>query len=392
MSLFETFQQGIEEIIPESAIEKIKSADKPLRIKFGADPSAPDLHVGHVVVLNKLRLLQEMGHHVVFIIGDFTAMIGDPTGKSKTRPPLTRDQVKLNAQSYQDQVFKVLIKEQTTVVFNSQWLDRLSAADMISLAARYNVARMLERDDFNKRYKQNQSISIHEFLYPLLQGYDSVELENDIEMGGTDQKFNLLVGRHLQKEFGKKEQSIITVPILEGLDGVQKMSKSLNNHIGIMDAPKDIYGKAMSIPDDLIIRYFKLATRCSSSEINQYEQALLSGENPRNIKDILAQRLVEMFYSKSEAQAESEAFKNVFSKGENPEDMPELPYSSGDLLADLILKAKALPSKKECRRMMQQGAVSIDGEKIEDPFFVLDKNTGEVLKIGKRKFFRLSCL
>jgi tyrosyl-tRNA synthetase len=390
MNLFDTFKQGIEEIIPESAVDLIKSAKKPLSIKFGADPSAPDLHVGHVVVLNKLRLLQEMGHQVIFIIGDFTAMIGDPTGKSKTRPALTKEQVAENAKSYQDQVFKVLDPKKTKVVFNSEWLDKLSAADMIGLAAKYNVARMLERDDFNKRYKGNQSISIHEFLYPLLQGYDSVVLENDIEIGGTDQKFNLLVGRHLQKEFGKKEQGIITVPILEGLDGVQKMSKSLNNHIGINDSPKDIYGKSMSIPDELIIRYFKLATRLDAATISNFEKALKEGENPRNIKDTLAQTLVEMFYNKEASIAESEAFKNVFSKGEDPEDMPEINAAPDSLLVDAVLSVGGAPSKKEFRRLVEQGAVSLDGEKIADPFFKIPPPNNQVLKIGKRKFYKLT--
>ncbi|RAP37185.1 tyrosine--tRNA ligase [Candidatus Marinamargulisbacteria bacterium SCGC AAA071-K20] len=389
MSLYEIFQQGIEEIIPESAVELIKNAKKHLTIKFGADPSAPDLHVGHVVVLNKLRLLQDMGHSVIFIIGDFTAMIGDPTGKSKTRPSLTKEQVAENAQSYQEQVFKVLDRKKTKVVFNSEWLDKLSAADMIGLAAKYNVARMLERDDFNKRYKSNQSISIHEFLYPLLQGYDSVVLENDIEIGGTDQKFNLLVGRHLQKEFGKKEQAIITVPILEGLDGVQKMSKSLNNHIGINDSPKEIYGKAMSIPDALIIRYFKLATRLGSHIISGFETQLKDGENPRNIKDTLARTLVEMFYTKEDAVAQSDAFENVFSKGENPKDMPDLKVEAGCLLGDAVIAAGALPSKKEFRRLVDQGAVTLDGEKISDPYFKAPAPSNQVLKIGKRKFFKL---
>jgi tyrosyl-tRNA synthetase len=386
---WETVKFRVEEIIPESAIALIQSAKKPLKIKFGADPSASDLHLGHAVVLNTLRLFQEMGHEVIFVIGDFTAMIGDPTGKSKTRQPLTKAQVATHAASYQDQVFKILNPDQTTVVFNSSWLESLSAQSMIELSAHYTVARMLERDDFHQRYTSNQSIGIHEFLYPLLQGYDSVHLENDIEIGGTDQKFNLLVGRHLQREYGKKEQSIITVPILEGLDGVQKMSKSLNNHIGIMDAPQDMFGKIMSIPDDLIVRYFTLATRCSSKEIETIDARIQSGENPRDLKALLGETIVTQFYSIEAANKAKESFKQVFAQKEVPDEMPEIQVTELQLLSDAIVSAGGVSSKKEFRRMIDQGAVSIDGIRVTDPFEKVTIEMGSVVKIGKRRFFRL---
>lgn len=386
---WETFKLGVEEIIPDTEVSLLESTKTPLKIKFGADPSASDLHLGHVVILNKLRLLQDRGHEVIFVIGDFTAMIGDPTGKSKTRLPLTHEQVAKNAQTYQDQVFKILDTNKTTVVFNSEWLDPLSAKSMIELAAKYNVARMLERDDFQKRYASNQSISIHEFLYPLLQGYDSVHLENDIEVGGTDQKFNLLVGRHLQREYGKKEQAIITFPILEGLDGVQKMSKSLNNHIGIMDSPSEMFGKIMSIPDTLIIRYFKLVTQWNIQKITDIESRLQSGENPRMIKDILGKAIVTQFYTAEEADKASEGFKNVFAQKKVPDEMPEIQVTKEQLLGDVIVAAGGVSSKKEFRRMIEQGAVSIDGKRISDPFETVPLQTKSVVKIGKRRFFRL---
>ena len=386
---WETVKFRVEEIIPDSVIALIQSAKKPLKIKFGADPSASDLHLGHAVVLNTLRLFQEMGHEVIFVIGDFTAMIGDPTGKSKTRQPLTKAQVATHAATYQDQVFKILNPDQTTVVFNSSWLESLSAQSMIELSAHYTVARMLERDDFHQRYTSNQSIGIHEFLYPLLQGYDSVHLENDIEIGGTDQKFNLLVGRHLQREYGKKEQAIITVPILEGLDGIQKMSKSLNNHIGIMDAPQDMFGKIMSIPDDLIVRYFTLATQCSSKEIENINARIQSGENPRDLKALLGETIVTQFYSIEAANKARDSFKQVFAQKEVPDEMPEIQVTESQLLSDIIVSAGGVSSKKEFRRMIDQGAVSIDGIRVTDPFEKVTIEMGSVVKIGKRRFFRL---
>ncbi len=389
MASLETIKYKLIECIPESDITRLTSSSKPLKIKFGADPSAADLHLGHTVILNQLKQLQELGHEIIFLIGDFTAMIGDPTGKSKTRPPLTQEQVLKNASTYQDQVFKILDKAKTTVVFNSKWLAPLSAQDIIKLAAKYNVARMLERDDFNKRYTTNQSISIHEFLYPLLQGYDSVHLENDIEVGGTDQKFNLLVGRHLQREYGKKEQTILTFPLLEGLDGTQKMSKSLNNHISLTDTPQDMFGKIMSIPDELIIRYFSLTTHYEPQKIQALADQLKAGENPRDLKDLLGQTLVEQYYSKTDAENASASFKQVFTQKELPNDIAEIQIKQEELLGDVIIKAGGVPSKKEFRRMIDQGAVSIDGTRISDPFHKVQLKMNVVVKIGKRRFFKL---
>ncbi len=389
MFSLETIKHTVSECIPTDSIAQLYTGSKPLTIKFGADPSAADLHLGHAVILNQLRRLQELGHNVVFLIGDFTAMIGDPTGKSKTRPPLTQEQVLKNASTYQDQVFKILDKTKTNVVFNSKWLDPLSAQDIIKLTAKYNVARMLERDDFNKRYKENQSISIHEFLYPLLQGYDSVHLENDIEVGGTDQKFNLLVGRHLQREYGKKEQAILTFPLLEGLDGTQKMSKSLNNHISLTDTPQDMFGKIMSIPDQLIIRYFTLTTHYDSQQIKALEEQLKAGKNPRDLKDLLGQTIVEQYYSEKDAKSASLSFKQVFTQKEVPNNIAEIKIIQEALLGDVIIKAGGVGSKKEFRRMIDQGAVSIDGRRITDPFYKVQLQMNAVVKVGKRRFFKL---
>ncbi len=389
MFSLETIKHTVSECIPTDSIAQLYTGSKPLTIKFGADPSAADLHLGHAVILNQLRRLQELGHNVVFLIGDFTAMIGDPTGKSKTRPPLTQEQVLKNASTYQDQVFKILDKTKTNVVFNSKWLDPLSAQDIIKLTAKYNVARMLERDDFNKRYKENQSISIHEFLYPLLQGYDSVHLENDIEVGGTDQKFNLLVGRHLQREYGKKEQAILTFPLLEGLDGTQKMSKSLNNHISLTDTPQDMFGKIMSIPDQLIIRYFTLTTHYDSQQIKALEEQLKAGKNPRDLKDLLGQTIVEQYYSEKDAKSASLSFKQVFTQKAVPNNIAEIKIIQEALLGDVIIKAGGVGSKKEFRRMIDQGAVSIDGRRITDPFYKVQLQMNAVVKVGKRRFFKL---
>lgn len=377
------------EIIPKDYLDRLKSSKKQI-IKFGADPSAPDLHLGHCVVLFQLRQCQELGHHVQFLIGDFTAKIGDPTGKSETRKPLTDAVIQQNSQTYQDQVFKILDRNKTTVYYNSEWLSKLSSTDMINLAARFNVARMLERDDFEKRYKSGQSISIHEFLYPLLQGYDSVILKNDLEIGGTDQKFNLLVGRHLQRDYEiGKEQAIMTMPIIEGTDGVKKMSKSLNNHIGILDSPSDMFGKIMSIPDSLLIRYLTLLTNKSSAELISIEKAMASNElNPRDVKVELGQYLVAFFHDKQASLSAYEHFKTVFSKKETPEDIPEKIVKSQTKLVDWIVAEKILSSKKEAIRLINQGGLSIDGEKLQDPHYIFTKNT-LLVKIGKRKFFNV---
>lgn len=360
-------------------------------IKWGADPSAPDLHLGHYVILNQLARFQEMGHEIIFLIGDFTARIGDPTGKSATRKPLTESDVKENAETYLSQVFKILDEKKTTVVYNSEWLNKLSPTEMVSLCAKYTVARMLERDDFSKRFKGNVPISIHEFLYPLLQGYDSVHLKNDIEIGGTDQKFNLLVGRHLQKESGLPPQSILTLPILEGLDGTQKMSKSLNNHIAILDTPNDMFGKCMSIPDELIIRYLTLVTNTTKNDIVDIEQRIENGENPRNIKLELATTIVEKFHSPEEAQKAKENFINVFSKKAIPNDIPEIEITNQTPLnlINFICDQQLAPSKKEARRLLEQGAISINEERISNPNHEFRPENNTIIKVGKRKFLKI---
>lgn len=386
-----TFLNSIQEIIPESGLETLQNTTKPLKIKFGADPSAPDLHLGHTVILTKLRLLQEMGHTIQFLIGDFTARIGDPTGKSETRKPLSAETIAQNAKSYQSQVFKILDKSKTTVVYNSEWLDKLTAQDLIGLAAKYTVARMLERDDFHKRFKSEQAISVHEFLYPLLQGYDSVVLESDVEIGGTDQKFNLLMGRHLQREFGKKPQLIITVPLLEGTDGIQKMSKSLNNHIGIMESPKEMFGKIMSIPDTLLIKYHQLLTDTSPSELHAMADAMQSNTiNPRDIKVNLALHLVEKYHSRAAANEAQAEFELIFKQKETPETMPELLIPNAPIRLDTLLSMASLtPSKKEAARLIKQGAVDINETTVTDPFQLYQPKTGDIIKVGKRRFVRI---
>ncbi|MFT5170403.1 MAG: tyrosyl-tRNA synthetase [Candidatus Marinamargulisbacteria bacterium] len=417
-TLIDRFLNGVDEVIPEVEFQTLKPG---LKIKFGADPSAPDLHLGHMVVLNKLRQLQEMGHRVQFVIGDFTAMIGDPTGRSETRKPLTKEDVAKNAETYQAQVFKILDKEKTEVFFNSHWLDKLTPSEIIGLTARHTVARMLERDDFKKRYKAEQPIGIHEFLYPLLQGYDSVFLESDIEIGGTDQKFNFLVGRQLQKDYGKKQQSIITVPILEGISGVQKMSKSLNNHIGIMDSPKDIYGKTMSIPDNLIVSYFKLLTDKSVDELVVMENEISGGSiNPKGFKEHLAVTLVTRLHSAEDAEKAKAEFASVFAKGNVPEEMPTafLTEEVSKTVTEILLEDTMAISKKELFRLYQQGAVIlyrledrqlVEVSKIQSHSdklqFSLNLGGGRdedqkvnylkpelkyVIKAGKRKFLRIS--
>ena len=387
-------RRGAQEILVESElIEKLETG-RPLRIKAGFDPTAPDLHLGHTVLLNKLKQFQDLGHEILFLIGDFTGMIGDPTGKNITRKPLTIEQVQENAKSYQEQVFKILDPEKTTVVFNSHWMNKLSSADMIRLASNHTVARMLERDDFDKRYKSGQSIAIHEFLYPLIQGYDSVELNADVELGGTDQKFNLLMGRELQKAYGKPQQSILTMPILEGLDGVQKMSKSLGNYIGINDSPKDIFGKLMSISDDLMWRYIDLLSFKSIEAIQQWHDEVTAGRNPIEIKKEFAQEIVARFHSPEEGQSARDGFDNQFKKGEVPDDIEEITLNvgiEGMPIANLLKDVGLTASTSEALRMIKQGAVKIDGEKVQDKSLVITSGLEAIFQVGKRKFARIRC-
>jgi tyrosyl-tRNA synthetase len=386
-------RRGAQEILVESElIEKLETG-RPLRIKAGFDPTAPDLHLGHTVLLNKLKQFQDLGHEILFLIGDFTGMIGDPTGKNVTRKPLTAEQVQENAKSYQEQVFKILDPEKTTVVFNSHWMNKLSSADMIRLASNHTVARMLERDDFDKRYKSGQSIAIHEFLYPLIQGYDSVELNADVELGGTDQKFNLLMGRELQKAYGKPQQSILTMPILEGLDGVQKMSKSLGNYIGINDSPKDIFGKIMSISDDLMWRYIDLLSFKSIEDIQQWRDEVSAGRNPIEIKKDFAQEIVARFHNEDEGLQARDGFDNQFKKGEVPDDIEKITLDvgiEGMPIANLLKEAGLTVSTSESLRMIKQGAVKIDGEKLEDKSLVISSGFEAVFQVGKRKFARIT--
>lgn len=386
-------RRGAEEILVESElIEKLETG-RPLRIKAGFDPTAPDLHLGHTVLINKLKQFQDLGHEILFLIGDFTGMIGDPTGKNVTRKPLTPEQVKENAKSYQDQVFKILDPEKTTVVFNSHWMNELSSADMIRLASNHTVARMLERDDFQKRYSGGQAIAIHEFLYPLIQGYDSVELNADVELGGTDQKFNLLMGRELQKAYGKPQQTILTMPILEGLDGVQKMSKSLNNYIGINEPANEMFGKIMSISDELMWRYFELLSFKPLAEIESLKQQVAEGVNPRDIKFILADEIITRFHSKQAAEEAQADFINRFSKNAIPEDMPEVELKTdeaGLVLANILKDAGLVNSTSDAHRMVKQGAVKIDGERVEDSRQLIQSGFEAVMQVGKRKFARVS--
>jgi tyrosyl-tRNA synthetase len=385
-------KRGCDELlIEQELVEKLKSG-RPLRVKAGFDPTAPDLHLGHTVLLNKLRQLQELGHQVLFLIGDFTGMIGDPTGKSATRPPLTETQVQENARSYQDQVFKILKPEQTEVVFNSTWMSKLDAAALIRLAATHTVARMLERDDFNKRYKGNQPIAIHEFLYPLLQGYDSVELKADLELGGTDQKFNLLMGRELQKHFGQAPQCILTMPLLEGLDGVNKMSKSLGNYVGIAESPQEIFGKLMSVSDVLMWKYIELLSFEPLDVIRQWKSDVDNGANPRNIKVRFAQEIVARFHSAAAAELALADFEARFQKGAIPDDLPEvsLQCQGGELaIAQMLKQAGLVASTSEALRMIDQGGVRLDGEKVSDKGLKLGAGV-VVAQVGKRKFARVT--
>jgi tyrosyl-tRNA synthetase len=385
-------KRGADELLIEAELIKKLAENRPLRIKAGFDPTAPDLHLGHTVLLNKMRQLQDLGHHALFLIGDFTGMIGDPTGKNATRPPLTREQVLANAQSYKEQVFKVLDPAKTEVVFNSTWMDAFSAVDLIKLAATHTVAQMLERDDFSKRYKSNQPIAIHEFIYPLVQGYDSVALKADIELGGTDQKFNLLMGRELQKHHGQAPQCVLTMPLLEGLDGVNKMSKSLGNYIGITDTPQDMFGKLMSISDTLMWRYFELLSFRDMDEIKALQAETLAGRNPRDAKVMLAQEIVARFHSQDAAVAALSEFEARFQKGVLPDDMSEVTVAAtnGVIGVPQLLKAANLvDSTSEAMRMMAAGAVKIDGEKVSEKSATVAAGSIVVAQVGKRKFARI---
>lgn len=386
-------KRGCEELLVESELKERLKAGRPLRVKTGFDPTAPDLHLGHTVLINKMRHFQELGHQVTFLIGDFTALIGDPTGKNATRPPLSREQILENANTYRDQVFKILDPEKTEIRFNSTWFDDLGAAGMIKLAAQYTVARMLERDDFSKRYGGGQPIAIHEFLYPLCQGYDSVALRADVELGGTDQKFNLLVGRELQKHYGQTPQIVLTVPLLEGLDGVNKMSKSLGNYVGINEPPKEIFGKIMSVSDDLMWRYYDLLSFRPTAEITTLKREVVSGRNPRDVKVMLAQEIVARFHSQRAAEEALAEFEARFRQGVLPEDMPEvtLEIAEDSLAVVQALKQAGLTgSTSEAIRMIDQGAVKIDGERVSDKALILRRGETVVLQIGKRKFARVS--
>ena len=388
----ESIRRGTEEILVESELVTKLERGKPLRIKAGFDPTAPDLHLGHTVLVNKLRQFQDLGHEVLFLIGDFTGMIGDPTGKNTTRPPLTRDEVIENARTYEQQIFKILDPEKTLVMFNSSWMGEFSAADMIQLAARHTVARMLERDDFHKRYTAGQPIAIHEFLYPLVQGYDSVAMRADVEIGGTDQKFNLLVGRELQKQYGQESQVIITLPILEGLDGVQKMSKSLGNYIGISEPAAEQFGKLMSISDDLMWRYLELLSFRPQAEIDGFRAQVAQGANPRDIKFLLGEEIVSRFHGPAAGRQAREQFIARFQKGALPDDMPERALSApgGKLpLAALLKEAGLTASTSESRRTINQGGVRVDGERVADPELALTAGATYVIQVGKRRFARV---
>ncbi|HKY69387.1 MAG TPA: tyrosine--tRNA ligase [Gammaproteobacteria bacterium] len=386
-------QRGVEEILPLDELKQKLKTKKKLRIKAGFDPTAPDLHLGHTVLLNKCRQFQELGHEIIFLIGDFTGLIGDPTGKNITRQPLTREQVLENAKTYKEQVFKILDPKRTEVVFNSTWMDKMSARGLIELAAKQTVARMLERDDFGKRYRDNIPISIHEFLYPLIQGFDSVEVKADIELGGTDQKFNLLVGRELQKHFGQEPQVVITLPLLEGLDGVKKMSKSLGNYIGITELPDSMFGKIMSISDDLMWRYYELLSAKSLSQIADLKKSIESGANPRDIKVALAKEMVARFYDEAESETAHQHFIAQFKQGQVPENIPELSLSSdldGFPIANFLKEAGLTKTTSESYRLLQQGAVKIDGQNVEDKAFKVPVGGPYIVQVGKRRFAKVA--
>ena len=388
----ELIKRGADELLIEAElVEKLKTG-RSLRVKAGFDPTAPDLHLGHTVLINKLRHFQDLGHQVLFLIGDFTGMIGDPSGKNTTRPPLTREQVLDNARTYQEQVFKILDPAKTEVCFNSSWMEALGASGMIRLAARHTVARMLERDDFSKRYAAQQPIAIHEFLYPLCQGYDSVAMKADIELGGTDQRFNLLVGRELQKHYGQAPQCVLTMPLLEGLDGVQKMSKSLGNYIGIYEPPNEIFGKVMSISDDLMWRYYDLLSFLPASEISALRRSIDEGKNPRDVKVQLAQELVARFHGDSASVAAREDFESRFQRNGIPDEMPEVALLGGEDgvgIAAVLKQSGLTASTSEALRMIDQGGVRLNGERVSDKGLVLRAGDGGVVQVGKRKFARV---
>ncbi len=375
-------------------LEKSLKEKKPLRIKFGADPSRPDLHLGHLVQLLKLKQFQDLGHEILFLIGDFTAQIGDPTGKNETRPTLTKDEVLEYSKTYSEQVFKILDKDKTTVVYNSEWFDAFSSSDFIKLTGQYTVARMIERDDFEKRFKSNEPIGLHEFLYPLVQGYDSVALKSDLELGGTDQKFNLLVGRDLQKSYGQRQQSVMTLPLLEGLDGVKKMSKSLDNYIGFTESPKNMFGKFLSVSDELMYKYAKLILLKSDAEIDKIKAQVESGAvHPKKVKVSMAKELVQIFYTSEDADKAEQEFERIFTKGGIPDDIKEVRFKeqAGLWICKVIVEAGFAPSNSQARRLVESRAVEIDGAKIEDAKFelLLGKNKSYLLKVGKKKFAKI---
>lgn len=393
--VLEHLLRGTDEVLVKQELIKKLEEGRPLRIKAGFDPTAPDLHLGHTVLINKLKQFQDLGHEVLFLIGDFTGMIGDPTGKNVTRKPLTRDEVIDNAKTYEEQIFKILDPTKTLVMFNSSWMNAMSSADLIQLAAKHTVARMLERDDFNKRFKGGQSIAIHEFLYPLIQGYDSVAMKADVELGGTDQKFNLLVGRQLQEAFGQKPQVVMTMPILEGLDGVQKMSKSLNNYVGIADPADEMFGKLMSISDDLMWRYFELLSFRPMTEIEQWKEECRQGANPRNYKVKLAQEIVERFHDAAAAVKALENFEARFQRGAMPDEIEEVELrivGASYSIANVLKDAGLTESTSEANRMIKQGAVKIDGEKVSDQKLEISVGTQHIYQVGKRKFAKVKII
>ncbi|RMH65463.1 MAG: tyrosine--tRNA ligase [Calditrichaeota bacterium] len=391
----DVIKRGTVDVLPEDELvkklERSIKENKPLVIKQGFDPTAPDIHLGHTVGIRKLRQFQELGHQVVVIIGDYTAMVGDPSDKKSTRPRLSHEQVMAHAQTYQDQFFKILDKEKTRVRFNGDWFKKMTFEEIMSMAASFTVARMLERDDFARRYAAQLPISIHEFFYPLMQGYDSVEIKADVELGATEQKFNLVIGRHIQKEYGMEPQIILTMPVLEGLDGKQRMSKSLGNYIGIDEPANEMYGKTMSIPDELIYRYFELVTDVSAGELAEIKAQLEDGHtNPRDLKARLARTLVRMYHNAEAAQSAEEAFRNLFVKKDIPDDMPVFPLKEDMRIVDVMTAAGMAESKGAARRLIQGGGVSLDGEKINDPFYNITPGDPRVLKVGKRKFVRIT--
>ncbi len=393
----DVIKSGVIDLLPEEEMVKkieysIKSS-KPINVKLGADPSRPDLHIGHAVVLHKMRQFQNLGHRATLIIGDFTAMIGDPTGKSKTRPQLTIEETKVNGQSYIDQATLILSKDRLDVRYNSEWLGKMTFSDVIKLSSHYTVAQVLERDDFSNRYKSNTPISLHEFLYPLAQGWDSVVIESDVELGGTDQKFNLLVGRELQKSQNKNPQCILTMPILEGTDGIQKMSKSLDNYIALTDTPREMFGKTMSIPDELISRYYKYAALLDNDSVLKIEAGLKDGSlHPRNTKVDLAKKIIEIYHNIDAANAAFEEFERMFVKKDIPDDIPEMELECNEnelIITDLLVMTGLAPSKKESRRLIEGGGVSIDGNKADDPFYKVNISEKKLIKVGKRKFLNV---